>query len=398
MEKTRIVIVGGGFGGIYTLKNLQSKLGELRSIVEIVVISKENYFEFSPMLHEVATGGLDSNNVVEPIREMLDEYVTFIKGEVTHIDLEERELHLIDKMLHYDYLVLATGATTNYFGIENAEKHTLPIKTLKDSINIKNSIIEYFEKYSKENNEKIKIAIVGGGPTGVELAVETAELVHETLVPEYNNVECSEIDIKLLTGGFLLSMFSEHSQQIARGYLNKMNIEVLDDKVIEVKESTLVLENDEKIPFNLAIWAAGVKALIPKVTPEIEMEHGRVAVEKTLQIRGYPTAYALGDIAAGWPMLAQIATKQAPVVAENIIKAIKNKKPEIFEYEVKIQMLSLGQKNGIGEFGNLRLNGVFVWFLWRTVYLSKIISSKKKIKIALNWTFNLFAKRDISKI
>lgn len=401
----KIVIVGGGFGGIYTLKNLKKCLEETNCNLDITLISKENFFTFAPMLHEVATGGLDQNNIVEPIRQITGNKLEFVRDLVREINLKTKEVITKDNKFEYDYLVLATGAETNYFGNDNAKKYTMPLKSIEDSQNIKNKIIEIFEdlaKYKQRDsdgeNNKVNLCVVGGGPTGIELVAELAELAKETILPNFPNVSQNDIEIHLITGGLVLAGFSDKSKDYAINYLKSLGIKVHSDLVADVTPNELIFSNGNKLEQNLTVWAAGVKANLPEINPKLDLEKGRIPVKNTLQLNGYDNVFALGDIANGWPMLAYTATRQAKIVSRNIISHIKNEELSKFDFVPKIRLISLGQRNGLGEIGNFVIKGRIVWFIWRTVYLSKIISSKKKVKIALNWTFNLFASRDISKI
>lgn len=402
-DKKHLVIVGGGFGGLYTLKSIQRCSDCLENDLKITLISKENYFTFSPMLHEVATGGLDYNNVVEPIRDVIDCSVTFIQDTVKEVNLDKQTIKCSMNELNYDYLVLATGATTNYFGNENAEKYSIPLKSIIDSKNIKNQILSCFEKAANETNPKEKeklltFVVVGGGPTGIELVTEIAELIDDSLLHKFPTITKKDTHLVLACGNDILGPFDEISKKRAKDYMTKLDIKLVMDFVKDVEKEKVLFNKEDSVETCSIFWAAGVKPILPKMHPEIEKDKiGALIVKPTLQLNSYGNVFALGDIASGWPMLAYTATRQAKYVAMNILALIKGEKLNEFEFEPKVKLVSLGRNNALGEFLGLKLSGRLIWFLWRSVYWSKVLSFKKKAKISLNWAFNLFVSRDISK-
>ncbi len=401
MIKKHLVIVGGGFGGIYTARKLEACVS--KDVLEVTLVSKNNYFLFTPMIHEVATGGLDKNNVVDAIREVLSDKINFLMGEVTEINLKEKYVKHNDCKLNFDYLVIATGAVTNYYDITGAQQYTLPLKTINDALKIKNEVLESFEKAACTKDTELRkqlltFAIVGGGPTGLELTAELVELIQENAGNNFPNLSLDEVKIDLICGPCIIQYFDKTSQEKTMNYLKGLGVSMIMENVTEVGEGYIKLTSGQTIKSKNIFWTAGVKPNVPAIFPNPELDKtGRIVVNEFFQISGYDNIFAIGDVAAGWPMLAYTASEQANHLASNIMNLMSNKSMKPFKFKPAVKLMSLGQKNAIGEFFGLKLSGRPLWFVWRTVYLYRIPSFKKKVKIAINWTFNLFTNRDISK-
>lgn len=403
----KIVIVGGGFGGVYTARHL-SKMGKKYNVL---LINRNNYFLFTPLLHEVATGGLSEESVAEPIREVFRKTnVQFLQAEVTDIDREKKVVHTDIKEVEYDYLVVATGATTNFYNTPCDEK-CFTLKDLHDAVSLRDHIITVTEKASAETDQKkraelLNFVVVGGGPTGVEFAAELAEFVFDTICADYTKctVIPEEISIQLLHAGqVVLGQFSEKVQKYALGVLQKKGVTVrLGTRVQGVENNIVSVSDNEKIHAGTVVWTAGVMAQIPKFksTPELN-EHKRVEADDFLRVRGKEHEFVLGDVAGDRqesPMLAQIAVNQAKVVAKNICASIRGKKLVPYTYKKKGILVSLGQWNAAGDMGPFAIKGKLTWWLWRTIYLFKFNSWRKRSRIAFEWTINLFYPRDITKV
>lgn len=403
----KIVVVGGGFGGIYTIKNLLKNQNQFKDNIEITLINKHNYFLFSPMLHEVATGGLDSTNIIEPIREFFQHNnVNLILGEVQTVDLNSKKVCLQDQNIDFDYFVLATGSKTNFYNnntlVNNPNVYEL--KNLEHAHKIREKVISSFEKANNTIDDTLKqklltFVIVGAGATGVELSAELSELIYHDLVNVYTNINKKDIKIILISGdNQILSGYSAKSQRFAKNYLTKLGVEIFTNCfVTDVNLSCLNLNSTDTLKSNNIFWVAGVTPQYPKIIGKVEFSKlNRLIVSNNLNLPNYNFAFAVGDIVDGWPMSAYAATRQSVIVAQNIINTLNDKKLLEFNFEPKVKLVSLGQKNAILEVGNVNLHGRIIWFIWRTIYLSKIMSFRRKVKIALNWTFNLFSKRDTS--
>lgn len=397
MKKKRLVIIGAGFGGIKLVRELFSK--KLEEYFEIIIINRDNYFLFSPMLHEVATGGLDDELVIDSIREITDRCkAEFLQDTVLSVNFEERILQLTNSKITYDVLVLATGSKTNFYGLKSQHKNVIQLKSVEDARLIRNSIIETFEK-NERPHKIVNFLVVGGGATGVELAAELSEYVNNDLVPLYS-VNGSKIKIVLVSGSqSLIPDYDKGLQNKARDYLKKLGVGLITgEHVTKISKNVAVLEKGKELPFDLAFWVAGVKPNLPSFSQQLMCDDsGQLLVNDFLQT-SYNNVYAIGDIVHGSPMLAQVAEDHAQFLAKKLSNDLKNIPTKPFKLKLKGKLLSLGQKNALGTLFGINISGRAVWFLWRTIYLSKIPTTKKKIKIAVNWTVNLFYPRNVTKI
>jgi NADH dehydrogenase len=425
MEKfVEIVIVGNGFGGTYTLKKLQKLFPANKhkgQKVRLSLVGSSNYFLFTPLLHEVATGSINPENIIEPIRKVfkncLDE---FHLGKVTKVNTKEKTVEITHeengekgiKHIPYDYLVLAPGAETNFFNTKGAAEYSMTLKTLEDAIHVKNRIIEQIEKASHIESDEIRqkmlnFVVVGGGPTGVELAAEMIELIKDGLKYYYSkNLVGKSRVILLQKAPELLPQFAPRIRQKSLQVLKKKGIEVmLDTGAKEITAEKIMLDNGETIETENVVWVGGIKpASIEFDSLVTKLPDGKILVRDTLQAESNGDIFALGDIAAFksgnsyLPALAQVAVKEANAVGNNIKLLISGKEPVPFTYKSTGSMVSLGQWMAIGEICSFTIWGRFTWWIWRTVYLSKMISWQKKVKIAIDWTMDIFSPRDISKL
>jgi len=412
MKRKTIVIIGGGFGGIYTAKRL-IKLFKKNDYIEIVLINENNYFIFTPMLHEVATGGLNRRSVVEPIREVVKgKNFSFIRDKVKSIDFKKKEIKAGECCINYDFLVIATGAKTTYFNIPGADKYTLSLKTIQDANNIKNHIIEQFEEATKNKahaHEFLTFVIVGGGPTGVELAGEFADFLRENMKRSYKHLKKFEPRIVLInSGSAVLKHAHKKLQELAYKQLIKEDIDVvLNAKVTRVSKDSVTYNNEKKIKTRSVFWATGVTPNMFKTKPNILTKRGHIEVNSFLMNEKFNKVYALGDCALqldpktgrGVPNLAQVAIGQARVVADNIFSRITGS-GEMKEYSFKSKgfLVSVGKHFAVAEIMGMRFKGFFAWWLWRTIYLSKLLSFRNKLRTAFDWTIDLFYSKDISEI
>ncbi len=413
-EKKRIVILGAGFAGVYAYKHLH-KIYHHDKNVELVMVSRTNYFLFTPLLHEVATGSIDPENITEPIRKVLGCCLAeFHVAEVESISLKEKYIKTSHEGIHYDYLVLALGSTSHFFGIPGAEERCLTLKNLDDAKHIKNRCIEVCEQALKVSDEKerrklLRMVIIGGGPTGVELAAEMIEFFHGTLDKYFckaNIVREAEV-VLLHRDTELLSMFSEKLRKKSFEVLTKKSVKVLlSTEVVSIDERGVTCKNGDLIETSTPIWTAGITPISVNFNEDIaKNKNGTIPVESTLNMKDYPEVFVLGDM-SGYidphtqkplPALAQVAVKEAACAASNIAALLSQKPLHAFVYHHKGSLVSLGQWMAMGEMSHFSLSGHLAWWIWRTIYLSKLISWQKKFKVAANWTLNLFSDRDISK-
>ena len=408
----KVVILGSGFAGIYGALSTYKNCGEK---VSITIINRTNYFLFTPMLHEVATGGLGSHQVVESIREIIyKKNISFIEADVASVDLANKEVITNNGNIPYDILVVALGATTNFFGTSGAADHAYVLKNLKDALNIRDRIIDIFERASMEKDEikrkqMLSFVVVGGGATGVEIITEIAELCNETLEKYYRGkIDCGDVTISLINSGpELLSVFGAKTRAYALKILQKDNIRVLlNTQVKEVTKTDVLLGDSSRLATETVIWATGVRPnQVSTVGGELQKDKGdRIMTDIAFRAIGHEDVFAVGDVAhvdpaseRGLPMLAQIAVQQGDLLGKNIARSLNGKPLLNFLYHSKGEMVSLGRHKASGTVFGVHVYGRLAWFMWRTIYLFKFISNSKKFRIAFDWTMQLFSKRDISR-
>jgi NADH dehydrogenase len=415
--KPHVLILGAGFGGVYVAKNLlkQVRAGK----IDLTIVNRTNYFLFTPLLHEVATGALTPGSVAEPLREVFHKTnAHVVQGNIDSIDAARKTATISGTPIAYDYLVIATGAETNYYGIAGAEKFSYALKNLYDAARIRSRVIDSFEKaaLSQDPAERARLlsfAVVGGGATGVEMAAELSEFADAIAKRYYREMKwpADEVQISIIdTGPELLQMFAPKLRRAATKRLQKEGVILhMNSSVTSVTADGLTLvskssgsSSNMTLPAATVIWSAGVKAIIPKFEgTQPVLVKGRMAVDEHFMLTGMSGISVLGD-AAGYPtpvpMLAQAAESQAKVVANNILAAINGKPLAGFAYNSKGNMVSLGQWFAIGEIFSLKISGRLTWWLWRTVYLFKFASFKKRVRIMFEWSLELFFPRDITKI
>lgn len=411
MHTPHVVIIGAGFGGTYTARHLipHIKKGELR----VTLINRTNYFLFTPLLHEVATGSLTPTSVTESLGEIFaNSGVKLIIGDAT-VNLEERSVKVNGTELSFDYLVITSGSETNYFNTPGAEQYALPLKTVGDAMHIRERVIRAFEeahacKTDAERSKILSFVIVGAGPTGVELTAELAEFAG-AIEKRYHHAK-NDLSLHLVSSdSVILKMLPERLQKIALNYLKKRDVNILCNKTVtSVTETSVVFKDGGFIDAGMIIWAAGVTPVVPKAhTAVIPSERGRISIDEHLRVIGFENIFAIGDAANAHdgstqngpvPMLAQAATMEAHAVARNIVASINKQPLTAFHYRSKGVLVSLGEWAAIGTMGSLQITGPIAWFIWRTVYLFKFHSTRKRVRIAFEWTVNLFTPRDTTTI
>jgi NADH:ubiquinone reductase (H+-translocating) len=411
-EKKKIVILGGGFAGLYTYKSLYKYFS--KDEIDVTIVNKTNYFLFTPLLHEVATSGLEHHSVVESIRQLIYKTNDHLHvAEVTSVDCEKQVVKTTLTEIPYDILVVAMGATTNFFNAPGAEEHSMVLKDLQDAIKMRRMFIQAFESASEikdidARKKELSFAIIGGGATGVELVSEASDLFMHTFKRYYRNtINCNDVSLYLINqGSEVLSVFHSSLRKTALSVLQKSGVKVmLNTGVKEVKKDGLVLSDDSILPVSHVIWTAGVKPNPPMFTHDVEKDKGgRVVVDATLQIPSCPNVFVIGDMASlqgpdgrALPMLAQVAERQGMHTGYNIKRLVKGKKLAPFIYHSRGSLASLGRWNAVADVGGIRFTGMFAWFMWRTAYLFKFLSGSKRLKIALDWTINIFYPHDITK-
>jgi NADH dehydrogenase len=427
-KKPHILVIGAGFGGVYTARYL---VHELHDEADITIISRDNYFLFTPLLHEVATGGLSNRSVTEPIAEIFrGTDVRFVQNEVHSLDFEGKTVETDMRAFSYDYLVVSSGAETNTYDIPGVAEFTLKLKTLPDAVALRKRIIESIKtaSHTDDQNERknlLSFIIVGAGPTGVELTIELAEFIFQVAKSYYASaLSAHEISITLIaSGNDLVPQFSPEVRAKALSVLREKGIEILlNTAVIRVSAIGVDMRDNSKIgaaktrflPAGTIVWVAGVEASLPEMKGKMRLhKNGRLMVNDFLQVEGYADCFALGDAAIlptrdgepPIPQLAQSAVQEARIVAKNISVLIKGEQdrttfPNLtsFTYKSKGMLISLGSWQAAGDMFGMHPSGRLMWFLWRTIYLFKFNSWRKRLSIVFEWTINIFTPRDISEI
>lgn len=386
--ENHIVIVGGGFGGIYAAKSL------LQKGYKVTLVSQTNYFVFTPLLPEVATGSLQPNDITFEYSSFFNNpNFTFFRETITAVDFEKKLIRTADnEEVFYDYLILSTGAKTNFFGTKGSE-FSLELKSIQDAQVLKKRIVELAQGIERE----ITINLVGGGPTGVELTLELDGFL-KTIQKLSSNLKYK---VRLIhSENSLCPVFPKWIQNYALAQMEKRKVEVrLQTFVSEITEKSVITKDGEVIPGDLTIWSAGV-APKTEIIPESHKDaRGNILVEKTLRISGQEKEFAVGDMMTingeVVPKLAQTAMHQGNLVARNIHRAISGKQMSDYVVRADNQLISLGKGRGAAHIFGFNVKGFFGWFLWRAAYLSKIPGFRNKLEVSGTWFINLFAERDL---
>lgn len=413
-KKTRIVILGGGFGGVYTARWLERKLSHSEDI-EIVLISDENFMLFTPMLPEVTSSSIEAKHIVSPLRAFFRK-ASAQNREVRSIDLERRVViashcpFCDEDEISFDYLVVALGSRTNFHGVPGVADHALPMKSLNDAMMLRNHIIDVFEHadLQQDPNERKRLltfVVVGGGFAGVETVAEVKDFSLE-LHDLYPNIRAGEVKVLLVHSG--PRVLPEISESLADYALKK-----LQDKGIEVRLNTRIagaakecteLTTGEKILTRTLIWTAGVSAHPLLATLSCpKTKGGNLIVNEYLEVPGCNGVWALGDCASvpdlrtgrPCPPTAQHAIRQGRVAARNIVASLRCGSKTQFRFRPLGFLACLGHRSAVAEIWRFRFSGFFAWWLWRTIYLSKLPGLERKVRVAMDWTLDLFFRRDI---
>jgi len=394
----RIVIVGGGFGG------LKLALRLIKLDFQIVLIDRNNYHLFQPLLYQVAMAGLEPSAISFPLRKVLQNTnIHFRMAELEAVDSDTHEISTDIGRLRYDYLVLATGAKTNFFGNEAIEKNSMQMKSAPDALFIRNRILKNFEKALNKSKEEdirayLNVAIIGGGPTGVELAGAVAEMRKYVLPKDYPELDMRNMKIMLFEASpRILAGMSEEASETARKYLEDLGVEVRTrTAVLNYDDRILTLPNDETIHVKNVIWAAGVTSgRIEGIPDPTYGRNNRLLVNQFNQVEGLADIFALGDNCLmteeawpnGHPQVAQVAMQQAKLLSQNIAKLLKGKSLKPFHYNDKGSLATIGRHLAVADLPFGKFKGYIAWVLWSIVHLLSIIGVKNKIFVLLDWTW-----------
>jgi len=411
--KKRILILGGGFGGVYTALHLEKTLARDPD-VSITLVNRENFFLFTPMLHEVAASDLDLTNIVSPIRKLLKR-VQFFEGDVASIDLPNKTVKLVHGSDHhchdtpFDYLVLSLGASTNFYNLPGVQERAVTMKTLGDAVLLRNRIIAALEEADTEcaaafRKPLLTFVVAGGGFAGVETIGGLNDFLRSSL-KFYPNIKNEDIrTVVVHSGQTILPELGEELGSYAQNKLAKHQVEIITNaKLAEATDEGVKLTNGQFIPTRHIIWTAGTTANPLLGTLPCALDRGRVKVNEYFEVEGHPNVWALGDSAVVpdlstgkfCPPTAQHALRQGKVLAHNITVAVRGGNKKAFNFKQLGSLAAIGRRAGVAKILGFKFSGFIAWFLWRTIYLSKLPRFEKKLRVALDWTLDLFFSKDL---
>ncbi len=395
-----VVIVGAGFGGLRAARALR------RAPVQVVLLDRNNYHLFQPLLYQVATAGLEPDQIAKPVRAILrgQQNFDFRMVEVTRADFNDRRLQTSAGPIAYDFLLLAHGGETNFFGLEGVRTHGLALKDVPDAVEIRNHVLTCFEQAMLEpdaerRRARLTFVVVGGGPTGVEMAGALSELIRLVLVKDYPRLNIKDVRILLLEAtDKLLAAMPERLREAAGRTLWRKWIEVrFSASVADFDGERVRLKSGEIIPAHTVIWAAGVKAAPLNATLGLTVgRQGRIPVEPTLQVPGHPEVYLIGDASyvedngAPLPMVAPVAIQMAEVAAQNIVRALRGQPLQAFRYRDQGTLATIGRNAAVADVFGLQLSGFPAWVMWLVVHIIQLIGFRNKLFVLLNWAWDYF--------
>lgn len=400
-EKERLVIIGGGFAGLEMAKKINNKY------FQVVLIDKNNYYQFQPLFYQVATAGLEPSSISYPLRKMFQKRKDFHVRmcEATRIIPEEKRIETNIGYLIYDHLVIATGCDTNYFGNDTLKSSTFALKSVSESLLVRNRLLLSLEdalsaKDEEEFKELFTFVVIGGGATGVELAGALADMKKGILPKDYPELDFNKMEIHLIDAApRLLAAMSEKSSEKAAKTLSDRGVILHQGKQVKSYENHDVIFGDgQKIRSRNVFWVAGVT---PKLIPGIDeksYERNRLLIDEYLQVKGYDAVYALGDTALliteatpkGHPQVAQVALQMARQLAKNLNGKFKNAAPERFVYKDKGSLATIGRSAAVADLGKFHFGGWLAWMLWLFVHIMSIVGMRNRVAILIDWAWNYF--------
>lgn len=399
----RVVVIGGGFAGLNFVKKLKNKN------VQVVVIDKNNFHQFQPLLYQVATSGIVPDSIAFPLRKQFKNYtnVFFRMGEVLKVESETKQLVTNIGTLNYDYLVLATGSDTNFFGMEDVQTNSVGMKSLQEALDIRSMLLQRFEEAVVTSDEGLRDAltnfvVVGGGPAGVETVGAIAEFRRYIVPKDYPDLNASVMSIHLIeSGNVLLNGMSESSSEKALRYLEAMGTKVhLGNRVISYDGTNIKTNTGLTFRARSVIWTAGVKGNTPDgIKDESYAEGRRLLVNEYSELIGHENVYAIGDIALmrterypkGHPMVAPAAIQQGKLLAENLLHEMKGKAKKAFVYKDKGSLATIGKRKAVADIWGMKFGGRLAWWVWSFVHLISISGFKNKVIVGLNWAWSYYS-------
>nr|MBK9652277.1 NAD(P)/FAD-dependent oxidoreductase [Bacteroidota bacterium] len=402
-NKKHLVIIGAGFAGLKIARMLNN-----HPAYKITLIDKNNYHQFQPLLYQVAMANLDASNISFPLRIIFEKSrnVSIRVASVTNIDMEKNKIETANENFVYDYLVIATGAITNYFGNKSIEENTHSMKSTWEALQIRNTLLQHFENAVSKKENILSVVIVGGGPTGVELSGALAEMKKDSLPFEYPELDFSKMKIYLLEGtSKLLSNMSSISSKKAKEYLTKLGVIVKTDTIVKSYDGLkLELNNATQIESSFVIWAAGVKGnLASGIDPQLITKSSQLKTDIYNRVISSNNVFAVGDVAfiqteihpRGFPQLASVAIDQAKNVANNFVLMAQEKTIQPYEYKNKGNLATIGRNKAVVDLKNPKISfqGFFAWLIWMTLHLFLLMGFKNRVIVFINWIYKYFTHR-----
>jgi NADH dehydrogenase len=397
--RKRVVIAGCGFAGLTVAKKLKN------SGYQVVIIDKHNYHQFPPLFYQVASAGLDASSILFPLRKIFQNHNDYHirKAEVRSVDTEGKKLVTSGGTIRYDYLVLAHGATNSFFGSAQMQQHSKAMKTIAEVIDLRNNLLMNFENAltvsdNAEREKFLNIVIIGGGPSGVEIAGALAEMNKHIIPKDYPELRTSGPRIFLIEAADrILNMMSPKSSQKAREFLEKSGVSVMvGTRATGCDENTVFIQPGNSIKTNMIIWTAGIKGnVIEGLGSEVYTKSGRIIVDRYNRVSGSGDIYAIGDICfmteekypKGHPQVAQVAIQQANILARNLKAKLKGKPEKEFHYTDLGSMATIGRHLAVVELPFVHFQGIFGWYVWMFIHLMGIVGVRNKLIIFVNWAW-----------
>ncbi len=415
----RIVILGGGFGGVYTALELVKAVRRAQGELDVVLVSADDHFFFTPFLTEVVGGVIGLRHIAEPVRRLLEgTRIRFVRTRVTGIDLERRAVATEGAgEIGYDHLVVALGSVTSFFGLESVEKNALTLKSLPDALKARDQVLACFERAAAlpagdpQRRRLLCFTVAGGGPSGVELATDLYDLIHEALLAQFPEVRADETRVVLAEArDTILDRFDQRLIALAIERLRTKGIDLRLNHAIESYDGREIRFKDRPeaaLPCETLVWTAGIKANPVVAALPVEKDRlGRVKVDETLRLPGRPEVFAIGDGAWGtdrdgqpFGPEGQVALQQAQATGRNLVRLLGGEPPAPFKFIRYGRLVALGTRWAVTEVFGIRLHGFLAWFVWRSVYLMKIHGLRNKLRVVIDWTIDLFFRgRDTMRL
>ncbi|NNC83355.1 MAG: NAD(P)/FAD-dependent oxidoreductase [Flavobacteriales bacterium] len=396
----RIIVIGCGFAGLKFIKKVDTRQ------YQVVLFDENNYHTFQPLMYQVATAGLEPDSIVYPIRKVFagKKNFYFRLSKVDKVNTEHKTVRTDLGELHYDHLIIATGATNNFFGMDDMEKNSLPMKTLLESLDIRSRVLQNFENALQttdiqEREALMGFVIVGGGPTGVELAGALAELKRHVLPHDYPDLDVRRMQIHVVEASDrLLSNMSQHASEKSEAFLRKLGVNVWLKTKVEGYDGHTVRTDNKDLQARTLVWSAGVQGR-PVDGVEVEKRKGnRLAVDDFARLRGMENVYAIGDVAAmstehypdGHPMLASVAGQQGDWLAKNLNRLAQGKEEKPFTYNDKGTMATVGRNLAVVDLDKWKFSGLFAWLVWMSVHLMLLVDFRSRLVVFVNWVWSYF--------